>query len=404
MSTGATLRPFAAAGLLFVLAAQSMSQVHTAPQVNRPGQTVSEEQPVKSDLRSMTEPLRAFDWDKEYVHVQRSIENVWQRNNWTDEADVFAREVAVGVSAIPPWAPLERVAFVVDCFGERYHATDALKLRVSMLLAREASGFLIRNRETIMSHEKEYLELRQAGRPITVEDVTRWAREGEPVLRDLHELIDRTFDEVRVQLSPEQQAILQRDFESYRKRRDEVDRAMKRWADGDWTPEEWGMEDDPIQGSRVATGNDAQPSAPQLDERGLTSPPAYSLVRTTAVLRCDEFAPITWTACAAERTERYGFDAGQRTTAESIVAELSAIALDYCKANRQRLAAVAPRDRQTDPGFEPIRLGFAELVERLDAIPTTAQRDRALESPPDRGVKRSTVHQSGQPIRSGSPE
>jgi len=96
-------------------------------------------------------------------------------------------------------------------------------------------------------------------------------------------------------------------------------------------------------------------------------------------IRCDEFDPKSWGACAAEIVEKYSLDAGQRTTADSIVAELSGRALDYLRRRLNRLNEIALPDRATDPEFEPIRRAYSEMRERLEAIPSTAQRVRAVE-------------------------
>lgn len=331
----------------------------------------------------LTELFENFDWDEESVHVKRSVENLWQYNNWSNEADLFARDVALGVSDIPPWEPVKRLVLVVDRFAQRYDASVALRTRVYLALMREASGLIVRHGRTVGASTKEYLDLRAAGKAFTSKDVARWARAGDPVLRDMHQAIDRLVTEVRPHLSPEQRAILERDLAGFQRRRVVVEQDMKRWAKGQWSAKEWGMQDDPIQsGATQPSDVDTPPTNGTDDVMRTDGASRPGRVVVMVPIRCDEFAPETWGVCAGEVAERYAFDVGQRTTADSIVAELAARALDSRTANYARNETTGPVDRARDARFEPIRRAFAELRARLDLIPTTAQRDRADEVQP----------------------
>ena len=336
-------------------------------------------------LEQFSAPLREFDWKEEYPRIATSLEKVWAHNDWNSEADIFARDVALGISKIPPWNPLGRVYYLSEKFADRYDATPELKLRFSMAVVREGSGLFLRHGETLLAHAQEYLELREAGQPLTAGDVARWAREGQPIMDDIHGIADRVAKELHEQMSPAQREIFKRDVKSYQKRRDAIVEQMDSWSRGEWDPKQWGLDNDPIQANE-RPGEPGDPSELALGDSQNPTPPAVShLAPIIAPIKCDEFEPTSWGACAAESVERYKLDAGQRTTADSIVAELSSRALDYARRHNDRLGSIPAQDRPTHPDFEPIRRAFREMKDRLQALPTTAQRARATQdsSPAD---------------------
>jgi hypothetical protein len=87
--------------------------------------------------------------------------------------------------------------------------------------------------------------------------------------------------------------------------------------------------------------------------------------------------PKTWIAYVLDVEKRYHLDSGQRTAARSIHSELVGRAMDYSAGRRAELAAVPALEREKHGLYEPIRTLFAQLQERLEALPTTAQRETA---------------------------
>ena len=64
-----------------------------------------------------------LNWDEQYPLVKQAIENVWEKNGWTDESDRYARDLACEVTAIPPSEPLRRLNLVNERIAERYGLT-----------------------------------------------------------------------------------------------------------------------------------------------------------------------------------------------------------------------------------------------------------------------------------------
>ncbi|MCH7839456.1 MAG: hypothetical protein IID38_04375, partial [Planctomycetes bacterium] len=165
--------------------------------------------------------------------------------------------------------------------------------------------------------------------------------------------------------------LLQRDHASYEKRRRTIDEAMGEWAKGKWEPAQWGLEDDPIQTGKRESQKPDDPSRRNLQVRGRKPKDRAKVV----IPKWVDYDPTTWFAYVLEVEKRYRLDAGQMGTAESIHAELLERASAYQTSHAAELAAVAPAQRAKAEAYERVRDIFRELQARLDAIPTTSQRD-----------------------------
>ena len=309
------------------------------------------------------------DWEAEYPNIERAINNIWQRNGWSDEADTFARDLACEIAAVPPWEPLKRLDLLGDKVAERYGLVETQALRFKSAVMRETARVLARNAGTMIRQITEGMQARANGEPFTAEQVARWSQAAEPVLADLQEGIDRIGVELVVMVPAERQAILERDMASYRKRRVLVDEMGKRWAAGEWRPDDWGMQNDPIQtgghsASRVGTG---------ARDAGRTA-------RGGAVVPLPKWLahePTTWLSYVIDFRGRFQLDKGQVTTADSILSELVGRAASYIEDHAATLQVIPAEQRGKHEVYQPVRDLFDQLCERLDAIPTTAQRQRA---------------------------
>ncbi len=365
-------------------------------QVQEPPQD-SAEAAFAARFGGMFQPMAGFDWDEEAERVRVAAEQLWQRNGWTDESDVFAREVAVEVTRIPPWDVAARLNLLKTRVAERYGLDEARSAQLQRSIIREAAGFLLRNSPALLEHGNEALRARAEGRPYTAEQVQRWAKALDPLMNDARASVDRLAREIEPGLSPDKKELFRRDMESFEKRAGYVDRMKTRWAEGKWTPEDWGMEKDPIQTGALRPASPASAASGSSPSGGPpaivpTIPPGRSDPMTPTELtitpeppgsgatlptRWIAHDPKTWIAYVLHVEKRFAFDAGQKTTAASIHAELYDRATDYLSAHRAELSAVPHAQRAQDPRYAPVVALFEELQRRLEALPTTRQRDGA---------------------------
>jgi len=357
----------------FVVVAFAAWRVGSAAAPNGDGATPTNPASEPASLASfadLKESLAGLNWDEEAQRLRRAAETVWERNGWTNESDRFARDVACEVTTIPPWDIAARLNLLTTRVAERYRLNDESAMRLKGSVMREAGGFLMRNGGAIIENGREALVARARGEPYTAEQVAKWAKVLEPLLTDMRASVDRLGDEIKPSLDPEHQRLFDQDMQSVEKRTRYVDAMRTRWAEGKWQPTDWGLEADPIQNRPVP------PRAPD-PSAAIPIPvaPAAQPSPNVSLPTCVSYDPATWFACVLEFEKRFQLDAGQKSTAQSIHAELVERAGDYAKTHREELRSVPTPGRMTHAAYEPIRALFAELQARLDALPTTAQRE-----------------------------
>ncbi len=312
--------------------------------------------------------LKGLDWQEEGPRAQRAVDNLWRQNGWTDEADRFARDLAHDASAIPPWEFLSRLNLVSDRMAARYEFSPEQTVRIRAAALREVASVLATNAGLVVDLVREALQTRAEARPYTAEQIARWTRETEPLHAEVAKRADSFIEEVKRTLTAKQKRILERDLQSYRKRQAFLDRARERWARGEWKPSDWGMQDDPIQ--RGVVPPRGAPPGPQQAELSPETDPRQE----APVQRWLAHDPKTWLSYVLDFKRRYRLDPGQMTTARSIHDELLERAKAYFKSHAVRLEAVPPSERPAHGAYAPIRAMFAELKDRLKAIPTTVQQ------------------------------
>jgi hypothetical protein len=320
-----------------------------------------EEKAVLEGFRALEHQVGGLDWEREFPHIERALQTIWAQNGWSDESDRYAYEVTREVAAIPPWEFAKRLDVLTKRIGERYLLSERDAARFKGHILREVGGLMMRNAGAVFSSAQEALSARARGEPYTPEQIARWMKSMEPMQADADRAAERLTRQLESMVGDEGRRTLERDLKSYEKRMKRYDEMAARWAEGDWRPSDWGMQNDPIQ--RKASIRDRN------DRAGPAGPP-----RHTARTRWAAHDPSTWDAYVVYFKRRFKLDGGQSTTAESIHSELASRARDYIKAHEERLKAIPHRLRPEHADYEPVRALFRELQERLDALPTSAQR------------------------------
>ncbi len=311
-----------------------------------------------------------LDWDREYEFITRAVHNVWARNGWDEEADRFARDLITEVAAIPPWEFRKRFDLFSRRVGERYHLSPGQIEQFRFLVTREMGGLLARHSGVILEQAVEGFQARAAKRPFTPEQVARWTKAGDPLFQDAHKSFDHVAEKLSSSLSPSQRRIWDRDLAAATKRWNDLETARGRWAQGGWRADDWGLQDDPIQ-ERAGRQGDFGLSETVQTLRGQSDSHQAAVVS-----RWRAYDPSTWFAYLMDFQKRYRLDPGQMSAARSIHGELVDRAVAYAKTHAEHLKDVPEDERATHEAYAPIRTHFAELQARLEAIPTTAQREQ----------------------------
>ena len=288
-------------------------------------------------------------WATEYQFLQRAINNVWEQNGWTGEADRFAQRLAHRVAEIPPWRPLDRVSMVTRQLEKRYALSGEDAVRFRSLAVEEGVDFLTLHSPTILGQTSDWMIMRSEGKALDREVVARWAKRSEAMVSDLGTWAERLADVLAPLVRPDKREMLERDLRSFRQRQRHLEFMRMRWAEGEWEPEDWGLQNDPIQNPGAAD-------------------------RSAGGQRWLSHRPTTWAAYLSHIQAVYRLNAGQVDSAKSIHDELYRRAQRYTDAYDHVLRAVPPRQRAQHEAFGPIRSMFEELESRLESIPTQSQR------------------------------
>lgn len=324
---------------------------------------------VLDRFQRLSEQISPREWENEYSLIESVITNIWQRNGWRAEPDRFARDTACEVAAVPPWEPAKRINLFSKRIEKRYGLSGENAARLRKAIMREACGFLMRNIGVILDQAGDGMQAGTGGEPFTAEQIARWAKESQPLFAELSESAARLASELEPMLEPAKRSVLKRDLQSFESRQRAMHRIADRWARGEWRPADWGLQDD--RGHSVAS-TEGRPRPPpsarkstMVQERG----------RPTMPGRVFPHDPSTWVIYVLDFQKRFDLDLGQMSTAESIHTELSTLANHYINAHTDMLKTISLVERMSHEAYEPVRSLFREFRSRLDAIPTSRQRE-----------------------------
>ncbi len=321
-------------------------------------------------FEDMAESAEGLDWKKESARWLRAVDKVWERNGWDSEAQLHARNMVHDVAVVPPWDVAGRFKVMTESIRGRYDLSPDQTAQFQGALFREMGGMLMKHGGLIIDQTVEMLQTRAAHKPITSEQVARWTKESDELMRDARASADRMTQELRPTLRDDQKAVWDRDWSAFEQRWEVAEKMRSRWAQGKWDAAQWGLEEDPIQRGLMA-GGDERVAVPELApdqarSRRVATSPAKWLAHD----------PTTWIAYVRDRQRRCELSPGQLDSAGSVYAELFERATAYIETRATQLESVPVSDRSTHERYDPIRSIFEELHQRLDAMLTDRQRDQ----------------------------
>ncbi len=345
--------------------------------------------PNKEDQHAFEEMLRQTEalgpWDRQAALNAEATDLFFDRQGWTSEPDRFARSVLRDVDRIPPWRQQERMNVFTSALQQRYQLSEHQKQLVGRGFEAETWKLTTAHFRRMAPIAMEALGTRAAGKPFTAEQVARWSQNLRPVLDDGRAAIERVAQRLSDTMSPEQRKLLTRDVEAFVRRHQDVQKAVERWARGEWDPTQWGLDNDPAHAALVAEKRAKDAAREALRQR----PPAET---GAAAARPDDES--TWERYVREFCAANGLDAVQTKSARAILADLVARAKDLRRARAEQIAALERSlAAETDPSrrqarqtelselLAPISEMFDELKARLDDLLTAEQRGRMAPAP-----------------------
>lgn len=397
-----------------------------------------EQQPDESIWQKANRLTQAFQrlgpWEEHHGYMIDAMEKVFVQNGWTSESDVFALELSADIDSFPPWDYQSRFNALATAIGDRYLLSEEQQQAAAQIFARESVGLFMRHSDRIMDYSLDMLKTRAAGEAITPEQVARWVTLAEPVMNDARDRMNVVVKDFGRELDPEQRELLQRDLEAANRRLHDMDRMAVKWKRGEWSPDDWGLEDDPIQlegeirlmeqggpdlrakegaaddadaaaenagastdPSQRDAASERQPSdrrpRPSGQAAGGGSPTDQPGRERPAIApAADEHE---WARYVREFIRRYDLNEAQQNRAWAIYKDVRAYGerieerVDKAVADlRQRQAATqdadarAKLDQQVASANQPLERIFEQMKRRLDRLPTRSQREEAQKKQP----------------------
>lgn len=359
------------------------------------------------------------DWATHARVLQQSINSIWAREGRDTDTDQFMKKLALETVTRPPSDFAGRMKIALDMLRQRYNLNDEQVKRVQGLIIRRTFEIFMRHSEALLPISREIIDTRLAGKPFTPEQVQRWAKAIRPIAE---KVLDQTKQDIQTfgqtYLDPEQNAKLKADMVVIEKRVNERLRIIREELEkGKWSPERWGLENDPVHAGMQArlaetrgqhepadtsakAGSGPETAARQPAEAPPSpvsiGPPRIGDSRggTVKVYQQQESSPLPdetkWVAYVQQFCDRYELDQSQRTSAFAVLRDLQERAQSYRSSRIDQInkleavarnADTADERRDAQSALREILRGIDELFEelkaRLESIPTGDQIRRA---------------------------
>lgn len=302
-------------------------------------------------------------WDEQARLINRAGDNVFRTYGWNSEADRFAHELMREITGIPPWEFSRRFQRAHEMISDRYQFSSEQGAQIQQKVMLRMFQYFGRHAPELFELSEEILSARSQGRPFTTAEVARWSRIVEPLMVDGLDVYERICREVDPLLNDQQREILARDRASELGRARAMLSRMEEWKQGEWKPEDWGLQDDPFhQKNRppMQAGNPAGPPEPE-----------------GPIPQIDPADQDAWVRYVRRFMVRYTLDQEQRNAAQAILQDVRTQASVYRSADTTEADAGGADERMTRVY---VRL-FEQLKRRLETVPTSKQRSAAEAGP-----------------------
>lgn len=213
-------------------------------------------------------PEMSEHWQEQSEYALGAMDQMFAAQNWTSEPDAFALALAQESATLPPWDVQGRFDLATSRLSERYLLDPAQEDQLRETLMRSANELMAHHMGDVLPVMTEIAQQRLQGEPFKPEQIAEWSKRLYPVFMDARKQLVSTASEFMGRLDPDQRAIAQADLDAAQKRMSRVEQLGDKWARGEWTPGDWGLAADPIQGgamrrTAVAYGPDGQPQGPK---------------------------------------------------------------------------------------------------------------------------------------------
>jgi len=272
-------------------------------------------------------------WDQQYMIIEQAADNMFQQQGWSSESDQYARSLMRDIGRIPPWEPQKRQELFMGSLQTRYGLSDDQRTSLNGEIQREAMMVTAKNFRDILPVAMEVVKTRANGEPFTSEQVQRWSKALKPLMNDSLAAMQRVTDNMKKDMTPEQRKLLEADVEALTKRHRDVEKMMVRWEAGQWTPTDWGLQDDPIHYSTASADAAKNAEKDALVQQAVDGKQPLN----EAAAATDE---SEWDRYVRQFCEKYGCTDSQRASAQGILKNSKQEAISFRNARREQIAQI----------------------------------------------------------------
>jgi hypothetical protein len=342
--------------------------------------------PISKDqleqAREVMETTKAMGWDRQYQVIDQATDQMFVQQGWNSEPDQFSRNVLREVGQIPPWQPRQREEAFMNAVQTRYTLTQDQRTSLGGDMRREGMMIAMRHFKEILPVAMEVAKTRAADQPFTPEQVQRWSNALQPIMDESIQTVERVTKKLEKTMTEEQRTRLRADMDALVKRHHDVEKLMVKWQKGEWSPKDWGLQNDPIHAAAMAQAG-VQPGV---------GPDGKPLIDDSRMGQNEN----EWDRYVKSFCEKFECDADQRTKADAILKSSKREAFAYrdsrreivrqyeviMKSSTESAARKADAATELNKNLAPIGTMFKRMKDRLYAdVLTTQQR---LKFPPEK--------------------
>lgn len=320
-------------------------------------------------------------WENHQPIIEQATDQIFEQQGWNSEPDRYARELIREVDRLPPWQQHERQTILMNSLQSRYNLSEDQKTLFDQEFQNVGMQLGMKHFARLAPVAMDVIRTRSKGEPFTPEQVQGWMQQLSPVIADAKTAMEQMGRKVGATLSDEQRKLFDQDLQALYKRHGDMEKMVEKWKQGQWTPLDWGLRNDPIHQVQV---NEAlrrdQDKTNRVEAQTFREKPSDAMAKATQ--------ESTWEKYVRNFCVYYNCDDRQKAQAFGILADVQKAAVNYRSAKRtdiekaEKLAAEAetPERKQfyakeLERHLAPIAAKFEELKTRLDSqILTTAQR------------------------------
>ncbi|MFQ5411652.1 MAG: hypothetical protein ACE5EC_05120 [Phycisphaerae bacterium] len=322
-------------------------------------------------------------WESEAQIIADAHFNIFQRNGWNSEPDLFTLDLINQVTRVAPWNVAEREEIFLNGIQQRYTLTHDQRVLTAREMRAESMKVAMKPFTEMMPVVMEIAQTRARKEPFTAEKVQKWSAKFDPIMEDALQAVERVRRKLEGTMNEDQRRRLDIDMEAVVKRHKDVVEMIKDWKAGNWNPTHWGLQNDPIHAGEMAKFR-----IRQAEHQGLVD---AALLKRKPDMRAVAGDESEWERYVKWFCNTYKCDDRQRASAKGILKDSLKRATDYLHARGREIdkARRLSQEAETETARAyhaeelerlraPVRGYFKSLCDRLEKQVLTSEQQRLL--------------------------